>query len=269
MFFVLSKVLWFLIKPLTLLLILLVVGLVARRFGWKRSGTVLIGVFFVAIALFEYTSLGALALAPLEARFPAKNDLPADVTGFIVLGGALEAGDRAIGRHQVGLNGAAERMTEAVVLARRYPEARLAFTGFSGALNPKGPSEADLARRFFDSMGVDAARVVYEDRSRNTAENARFLKDMIAPKDSEIWVLITSAAHMPRSVGCFRQAGWDVLPYPVDYVLGKTVSFQLKPSGGGLGSVNHALHEWLGLLAYRFTDRIPTLFPAPAPADAE
>ncbi len=265
MFFVLSKIVWIVLRPLTLLLLLLGAGLFLRRLGWRRAGGALLALSLGGLVLLDFTTLGDMALAPLENRFPTVAALPPDVTGLIVLGGAVEAGPKVAERGQVALNDGAERMTEAVALARRHPDARIAFTGFSGALMPDGPSEAEVARRFFESLGVDPARVTYEDRSRNTAENARFLKDIIAPKDGETWALITSAAHLPRAVGCFRQVDWAVLPYPVDFTLRPSVPFTLRPSGGGLGTAGRALHEWLGLLVYRLTGRTPTLFPAPDP----
>lgn len=263
MAFVASKVLWVVARPLTALLILLVAGLGLRRLGWRRAGGVLVGGALAALVTLEFTTLGALALLPLENRFPPVRDLPAEVAGIIVLGGAVAGGRLPEQRDQVILTGSAERMTEAVALSRRRPEARLAFTGFSAALRPEGWSEAEGARRLFAALGVDPARLIVEDRARNTAENARFLKDLVAPRPGETWLLVTSASHMPRAVGCFRQAGWPVLPYPVDYRLPPEVPLALT-AGGGLGMAGAAWHEWLGLLAYWLMDRIPEPFPGPA-----
>lgn len=262
MFFVASKIFWIVFRPLTILLILLIAGLGLRRLGWRRLGGGVVGLSLIALVTAEYTTIGALLLVPLENRFPAVDTLPADVTGIIILGGAVQAGAAAEARNQVLLNGSAERMTEAVVLARRLPRARLAFTGFSGDLFPEGWSEADLAQRFFSAMGIPAGRVVYEAASRNTAENAAFLKAMVTPRPGQTWLLVTSARHMPRSVGCFRQVGWEVVPYPVDFILPPAPSLRLT-AGGGLGVVGTAMREWVGLLAYWLTDRTNSLFPAP------
>jgi uncharacterized SAM-binding protein YcdF (DUF218 family) len=262
MFFVLSKILWTVVRPLTLLALLAVAGLGARRLGWRRLGGGLVAVAALGFGFGEFTSLGILVASPLENRFPVVETLPDHVTGLIVLGGALEAGATAQARGQVLLNDSAERMTEAVALARRRPAARIAFTGFSGALAPEGWSEAEMARRFFSAMGVDPQRVVYEDKSRNTAENAAFLERAIRPGPAETWLLITSAAHMPRAVGCFRKVGWTVTPFPVDFTGPPGAGLRLI-TGGGLDDLGHALHEWIGLLAYRLTGRTDTLFPGP------
>ena len=123
-----------------------------------------------------------------------------------MLGGAVDQ-NLTEARGIPALNGAAERMTEFVVLARRYPEAKLVFTGGQGSLVHGGTTEADVARRLFDALGVPEARVTYEDEARNTWENALLTRRLVEPKPGETWLLVTSASHMPRSVGAFRQAG--------------------------------------------------------------
>ncbi len=114
-------------------------------------------------------------------------------------------------------------------------------------------------------MGVPAERITTEDRSRNTAENARFTMRLIAPKPGERWLLVTSAFHMPRAVGSFRAVGFPVIPYPVDYWTTDT-DFDLAPRSEAvenLSRVDLAVKEWIGLAAYFTTDRVDTLFPAP------
>ena len=65
----------------------------------------------------------------------------------------------------------------------------------------------------FERLGLEEGRVIYEDRSRNTTENAEFSRDIARPRPEETWLLITSAFHMPRAVGCFRRVGWNVVPF--------------------------------------------------------
>lgn len=268
MFFIASKLFWILFRPLTLLMLGLGMGLGLRFTRWRRAGGWLVTLSLVAMIVGEYTTLGAMALLPLENRFPPPTTAPNRVDGIIVLGGAVWSGTVPQARNQVLLTSSAERMTEAVALARRYPEARIAFTGFSGALSPDGWTEAQGAARLFRDLGVDQDRILYEGRARNTAENAVFLRDMVSPAPGQTWLLITSASHMPRAMGTFRHAGWsDLVPWPVDYILPPRVSFGLK-KGGGLGVLGQAMHEWIGLLAYWMTDRIPTPFPAPKPPPA-
>jgi uncharacterized SAM-binding protein YcdF (DUF218 family) len=184
--------------------------------------------------------------------------------GVIVLGGAI---DDEMGRahNQVSLQDGAARLTAAAELARRFPQARLVYTGGSNSLTNADSSEARDAEKLLVGLGVDPARIQLEERSRNTDENARFTRDLVHPEPSQVWLLVTSAYHMPRSMGLFRKAGFNVLAYPVDY-----------RSEGGIGDwrINHksvhrldvfdvALHEWIGLVAYRASGKIDDLFPSP------
>jgi uncharacterized SAM-binding protein YcdF (DUF218 family) len=158
-------------------------------------------------------------------------------------------------------------MTDAVMLARRYPQARVVFTGGSASLRPeRGVTEADAARAFLLAMGLAPERLLFESRSRNTEENARFTRELVKPKAGEAWLLVTSAAHLPRAVGLFRKAGFAVVPWPSDYVTrGKPVDY-LRPSvtaGSGIARLDGAVREWIGLIAYRMTGKIDHLLPAP------
>ncbi len=265
MAFVISKIFWALLAPANVILIVL---MVAALMTGRRSRPVLARVAAIAAAAVILAAgvlpIGYLLLRPLEDRFPPPAAAPARVDGIVILGGAIQP-ELAASRDTVALNDTAERMTAAVALARRYPEARLVFTGGSAAVLPGGRTEADVARRFFAEMGLPDDRVAYEARSRNTRENARFTLDLVQPKPGETWLLVTSARHMPRSVGCFRQAGWsEIVPWPVDYKTKRTIEW--TPSldfAAALEGVNDAAHEWIGLVAYRLLGYTDAWFPAP------
>jgi len=138
------------------------------------------------------------------------------------------------------------------------------FSGGNASLF-SGLSEADFALSFFESLGVPRDRITLETQSRNTAENAVFTKQLIAPKPGEHWLLVTSALQMPRAIGAFRQAGFPVEAYPVDYQTDGWKDLWSFPGSlmGGINRLNTAVHEWLGLLAYWIAGRIPVLFPGP------
>ena len=155
-------------------------------------------------------------IAPLENRFPAP---PADLPppyGIIVLGGAIDD-DISRARGQTTFDEGAERLTEAAILARRYPSARIVYTGGSNSLLGRPSSEAEDARRLLVAMGVDPQRITLETRSRNTDENARFTAAIVHPEPDQTWLIVTSAYHMPRAMGLFRKAGFAAIAYPVDY----------------------------------------------------
>ncbi len=181
-----------------------------------------------------------------------------------MLGGGLDT-ERSEARSQVHSGGDSARLTAAAELARRYPQARLVFTGGSANLLEEGRAEAISAKRFWLSLGVPADRMVFEDKSRNTWENAVFTRDLVQPKQGETWLLVTSAWHMPRSIGIFRRIGFDVTPYPVDYrTFGDKRDF-LRPLGmdDRVAMLDAGVHEWIGLLAYWLSGKTYTLFPSP------
>lgn len=199
------------------------------------------------------------ALAPLENRFPPPRDLPAHIDGIIALGGAIDA-ELTKAHGMPSLNEHAERMTSFVALARRYPDAKLVFSAGSASIFPGHPTEAEGARMLFQELGLDPARVIFENESRNTYENAIFSKALAKPQPGENWILVTSAGHMPRAVGIFRQAGWPVIPWPVAYKTGEPFNISLA---GHFDHLDFAVHEWIGLVAYRLLGRTDALFPAP------
>ncbi|HYZ31813.1 MAG TPA: YdcF family protein [Crenalkalicoccus sp.] len=260
--FIASKVFWFVVRPNTLALMLALVGLVLVWRG-RRSGR-----WWLAVGLGYYLFILATPAAdflalPLEDRFPRPDPPPAAVTGVVVLGGAV---DQLLteARGIPALNGAAERMTEGVILARRYPEARLVFTGGQGTLLPGEQSEADVARALWTAMGVPPDRMAFENQSRNTWENAVLTRELVQPRRNQVWLLVTSAMHMPRAVGVFREAGFPVVPWPVNYTTGHSVRLWYDaPFPTRLNQFEAALREWVGLLAYRLLGRTDALFPAP------
>ena len=263
MLFIVSKLLWLLLAPSMLLLLLAWLGLLLLFWHRRRAGLACLVVALGALALIAFLPVGEAMLAPLEDRFPEVTALPADVTGIIVLGGAVET-DLSAARGMPSLNDAAERMTSLVYLARHYPKARLAFTGGNGELIHAPMPEADVARALWTQLGVDQSRIVYESRSRTTYENAVLLKALLKPQPDQVWLLVTSAWHMPRSVGLFRHAGWTVLPYPVGYKTAPTLMATLRGTlPDRLSMVDLASHEWVGLVAYWLLGRTSALFPAP------
>ena len=261
MFFVASKLFWIILEPGNLLLILLVLGLLRMAATRRRKGMLLASFAGLALAAITVLPLGQWAIAPLEMRFPAPR-LPDRVDGIILLGGAVDP-VLTLAHGQVALNEAGDRITETFILAKRYPDSRILLSGGNGRLLPVGMSEAKTTEDLLVEMGVDEHRLVIEDRSRDTYENAVFSKEVADPKTGETWILVTSAAHMPRAVGCFRHAGWEILPYPVDYQPNGRWRFDYLDLGGSLVLFARAVHEWLGLASYYLTGRIDTFFPGP------
>src|SRR5690606_24838751 len=161
------------------------------------------------------------------------------------------------------LNASGDRFVEAAVLARRYPEARVVVTGGTGSMMLEGEGDGDTAPRLLTALGVEPGRLVLENKSRNTYENAVFTREIVKPQAGETWLLVTSAFHMPRSVGLFRKAGFDVVPWPADYRTAGNEYFGLAQDNeiDSLQNTALAIREWIGLVAYRLTGRTDTLLP--------
>lgn len=262
MVFALSKVFWLVARPGDLLVIVLAVGVVRLWLSRGRRGRALVTVAALGFAAVMILPLGDWLIRPLEARFPPPAVLPPRIAGIILLGGAVDV-DVTAAHGQVALNGAAERVTATLALARRYPAAPVLVSGGNGEILSAAHGEAGPTARLLVEDGLDRGRLLIEDRSHTTYENALFSRALARPQPGAPWILVTSAAHMPRAVGCFRHVGWpDLLPFPVDYRSGRAFV-----AGMGLRShlavLDFAVHEWIGLVAYRLLGRIDSVFPGP------
>jgi uncharacterized SAM-binding protein YcdF (DUF218 family) len=261
-FFVLSKILGFFTLPSNLLVLLGLVGLVLTGTRLVRIGR---GLAAAAIILFAIAGVGPLGKAlvkPLEDRFPPWDPGRGPPAGIVVLGGAIDPDFAAL--HMPDLNDAAERVAVIPALAKAYPNARIIYSGGNPRLGSEGGSEAQYAGMLIESFGVAKDRVTLEERSRNTEENAIYAKELAAPKPGERWLLVTSAHHMPRAMGAFRKVGFEVDAYPVDYRAPGRVHFMsIDNAGSGLGRIDTAAHEWVGLLVYWIMGKSSALFPGP------
>lgn len=254
MSFILSKLVWAVLTPGTLLFISVATAWATHRRHplFSRRLLLIATVFLAALAI---SPIGVWVLRPLETQFPAPQIGNQTVDGIIVLGGALDPEGSARAGTPV-LNDAAERLTTFVALARAYPKARLVFSGGSG--DPIHPlvREADQAKALFSSLGLAPERVMYERDSRNTYENALYSKKLAQPAAGQNWLLITSAWHMPRAVDCFEKAGWRVIPYPIDYRTTSYDHWAMFQPDQQLDRVTTGLREWIGLISYRLMGRI-------------
>ena len=264
MFFVVSKLLAFFEEPSNVVILAGIVGLILTRTRYARWGWRLAAAALVLIALIGFLPIGRALTIALENRFPRWEEAGPPPAGIIVLGGAVSA-YRLATRGEVGLTDAAERILVVPELARKFPDAKIVYSGGDPGLFTKHGSEAAVIPALFEKLGVPPDRITLESRSRNTAENAVYSKALAAPKPGERWLLVTSAMHMPRAIGAFREAGFPVEAYPVDY---KTNGWQDLGSlvgslSAGLRQTDTALHEWIGLIAYRLTGKSSALLPAP------
>jgi len=172
-------------------------------------------------------ALSNMLASALEERFPPITLGPEQqVDGIIAPGGGFK------------------RFEAAVELARRFPRARLLLIA---------GGEIAQARTYAIKHGIRDTQLLIEARSTSTYENARFSAALLHPRPWQRWVLVTSASHMPRAVGTFRKAGFNVLPSPVFH----PTNIRQEDTLG------IAIHEWVGLVGYWLLGRTDAIFPGP------
>jgi len=264
MFFVASKVFWLLAQPLSIVFLLLLVGLVALVAGRRRLAAAGLVLALLVQGLVGFTSLGYMLIQPLEARFSVPTEPPEQVGAIVMLGGATLA--RVSTARQIAeLNAAGDRLVTTLWLAERYPEAPIVLSGGSGLLSGDTESEATTAERLLMAHGVAAERLRLEGESRNTDENAVLTRELLSGVEGPV-VLVTSAFHMPRSVGLFESQGIAVIPWPTDYRSSGLEGFGIDIANPvqNLEVASIAIKEWIGLLAYHWTGRTEELLPSQA-----
>lgn len=265
MFFYLAKVGYFFIQPSNFFIVLALLGLSVAALGIRRKTGIRLAWFgVVALAVCGISPVANWIILPLEERFPR----PASVEGFdgiIVLGGAVDTIVTGA-RGDTALTTSGERITITARLASQIPKAVVIHTGGQGFIVASQATEAEGAARLFEDFGIPADRIILEDESRNTWENAVLTKALVDPQPEQSWLLVTSAYHMPRAMGVFERAGWTGLTaYPVDYRTRGEADRMLGFSGvsKGLRRFDLAFREWIGLVVYRLTGRSASLFPEP------
>ena len=216
------------------------------------------------LLLLGFLPIGRLIVEPLETRFPKWVEDGRPVDGVVVLGGPV-APVQSKAWNSLALGGGAERIIAMTDLARRYPAAKVVFTGGVGNLFGAQFSEASALKAHLSELGLAQDRIIFEQNSKNTYENALFTKKMLNIPEGQRWLLVTSAAHMPRAVGLFRKAGFPVEPYPVDWTVapGEDQAAVNMMVSEGLGTVDSGVREWIGLIAAYGLGQSDALFPAP------
>lgn len=263
MFFIVSKLLAFALTPSNLIGLVALLGLLSLWLRRDRLGRSLLTASMLMFLIGAWSPLGPALLGVLENRFPIPAlDRPID--GIVMLGGAIDT-HITQARQSPALTEAGERLTETAKLAVRFPNAKIVLSGGSDHLvSTEGVTESAVARDLLAAMGMNAARVSIEERSRNTCENAIESRKLADPLGTGKWLLVTSASHMPRAVACFKRAGFDVIPYPVDFRTEGRADLvrPVRKASEGLSVLDLAAHEWTGLISYRLFGLTDELLPS-------
>jgi uncharacterized SAM-binding protein YcdF (DUF218 family) len=270
MFFVLAKILGFFALPSNVLITLGLIGIVLIPTRFARAGRFLAASSLILFAVMGLTPIGNALILPLEQRFPRWVDGGRPPDGIVILGGSFDT-LVSQARGEVALTDAGDRLTAVAELARRFPSARIVFSGGSGRLVFHGARESDLALRLLESFGIARARILLDERSRDTLENAQFSKLLAAPKPGERWLLVTSAYHMPRAIGAFRRAGFPIEACPTDWRTRGPgdLARPFDSLADGLKRSDTAVREWIGLVTYWLAERTSELFPGPMSAGCD
>lgn len=269
LFFFTSKAIQFLIEPLNWLIFFIALSIFFLSLRKPHLCKRFLLFALVDLLLVGWLPTSEVFLRALEDGVPKVEIAQmseTDFGGIIILGGAIEGSEIAVDRGEVSIGSAAERVTKAFELIRKYPDLPFIFSGFSGRLSPKGISEADAFKQLVAEQGLPDKNAHYENQSRNTYENVILMKPMIldlgakstkeADEPPKPWLLITSASHMYRSVKIFQKQEIAVIPVPVDYQTGQRLHWGSFDLLEGAKQWNNLLHEMVGLLAYWITGKI-------------
>jgi len=271
MFFVISKIVAWFLSPINIISLLIILGVITFIISLKHGKTfikksyqTMFATAFIIILCFATMPIGHWLVQPLEERFIKTSPIPPDIDGIIVLGGSINV-DMSYERNQIHLNNYGGRLLAFIDLAHNFKYATLLYTGGNSSLiNNGGKTEAEIARNVLRKTGIKTNRIIFEDQSRNTFENVIYSKKMINPQPNEKWLLITSAIHMPRSIGIFKKQKWNVIPHPVDFqtfpgeqTINKNIDIE-----NNMRITKSAMKEWVGLIAYYLTDKTTSIFPS-------
>lgn len=261
LFFYLSKFAWALLSPGNLIIIVFILGVILLLLNSRRLALVLLIPNAILAGLVLSYPVGDWVIQPLEKRFSIPTELPAKLDGIIILGGGEDL-KRSLSWDVAELGLGGDRYIAAKKLADLYPQIPVIFSGGSGSIQLQNTgAEGHLAQQVFNDLGLRPSRLIVESASRNTYENFRNTQPLLKPEGT--YLLVTSAFHMPRSVGIARKQGIKVIAYPVDF---RSNSAELRRINfdfyDHLKALEAGSREWIGLAAYYLTGKTTDWFPS-------
>lgn len=260
MFFVLSKITSFLFKPLTYIVLLLVLSLIPKFANKRRKFA------FAALLIFYVTGHSVLMnemflLWEPKPYVSGDSERSTDVPSAkvcVILGG-YSGYDHV--RNRVGLSEACERLVYPMKNIINHKIDTVILTGGSASVVMKKYYESAHIAKYLGGYGVNRNRIFIDAKSRNTFENAVETKKILdSLKITEPVLLVTSAFHMRRSMACYDKAGVKYIAYPVNYMGNATRDYNLEawliPSTSAMGGFQTLLREVIGLISYKITGKI-------------
>ena len=265
-FFSLSKAIWTYFNPIQVIIYFLLFLLVFNFFNKKKIIKIINLIIFILFILIIFLPNGTYLLWKLENTYSKPQIFSSNIDGIIILGSGTEP-FLTYQHNQIILSEHVERITESIELMKRFPNAKIVYSGGSFTTNPEAKlTGVDVAKMFYTQMEIDVNKIIFEDKSLNTYENFVFSKKYINNINNEKWLLLTSAFHMKRAMSVAEKLNLNLIPYPVDYQLKKKYNWYrmyIVKGRSFLRNMNHfqlAAHEYIGLAAYYLTNRSSKMF---------
>ena len=255
--FYIAKVVNSLLEPLYILSFFLIILIFLLLFTNSKKLTIFFAKFLLILFLFfGYTPFSNFLLNKIEDFIKPSKYPVQQLTGVIILGGSFDLYLESKERNEVLLNSTAERITKALEIYNKNPKILILYSGATDTYKSSKLANNRIPEKFFLSVGVKSGNIIHENQSRNTFENVKYSKDIIA-SNKGTWGLITSASHMPRCYFGFKKEGLILEPISVDYRTGVSslfwMDFDIKK---GLQNWNIILHEVVGIFYYKITGKI-------------
>lgn len=251
MFFFLSKVLTFLVMPLTLIFLSLLLSSLIRN---QRLKSLFKKIAFGLLVFFTNPLLLSLVLGWWEIAPTPYKDINQKYEVGIVLGGMVSL--ESLPKDRVHFNASVDRINHAIELYKLDIIDKILISGGSGMVTNQEDREAPLLKKYAESFGVSPADIIVESESRNTHENAIFSGDILKnnfPTNTS-YLLITSAFHMRRSIGCFEKVNPNFAAFSTGYMtrpIKYTPDEWIVPSLDALNWWTILIREWIGYIVYK------------------
>jgi len=254
MFFLISKILAPFWEPLTYVFLLVLAALVFYQKSRLAKTCLLLALLLLMV--FGTGPVPDMMVRVLETKYGPVSPIP-HVDAVIVLSGAVNL-QRSTPEY-IEFGDGVDRILTGIKLVQEGHADMLIITGGSGDIYDQTKSEAVFLRQFAINFGVPEEKILIDSSSRNTYENAVNTKAVMEQNGIYSSILVTTASHLPRSMGCFRKLGLEPIPYPVDFQSSPDPDYHILdviPDTGALKKTSFVLHEYIGILAYKLAGYI-------------
>jgi uncharacterized SAM-binding protein YcdF (DUF218 family) len=250
MFFILSKILHFLIMPLTWIAGLLCYAIFTKKN--QRKAKLMISAT-VLLFLFSNSFLFNEAINLWEVKATDQDSLEHKPYSAVIVLGGLSFWDHHLQRIQ--FNRSADRILQALDVYEKGIAKRLIISGGSGSLTKPDERESVFIKEYLKIIGYRDEEIIIESASRNTYENALYTAKILDSLNLKgPYLLVTSGYHMRRSLACFRKQGIQVEPYSADRSAGERKFYPdnlFLPNASTLMAWDMLFHEWIGYITYK------------------